>query len=100
MLPRLSARHESGRIEIMSMTVDQLVSEARQLPQDLRAELLNRLGGAMHDDASPEISSEWAKIRDRLNSASSPLRRVASLIAGAACSRALPSIFEGEADPA
>jgi len=44
------------------MTVDQLLSEARQLPQDLRAELLDRLGGAMHSDASPEISGEWSQL--------------------------------------
>ena len=43
----------------MSMTVDQIVSEARQLPQDLRAELLDRLGGAMHGDASSEVVAEW-----------------------------------------
>ena len=42
----------------MSMTVDQIVSEARQLPQDLRTELLDRLGGAMHGDASPEVAAE------------------------------------------
>ena len=35
----------------MSMTVDQFVSEARQLPLDLRAELLDRLGAAMHGEA-------------------------------------------------
>jgi hypothetical protein len=51
----------------MSMTVDQLVSEARQLPQDLRAELLDRLGGAMHGDAAPEIAAEWNRLAlDRL----------------------------------
>jgi hypothetical protein len=43
----------------MSMTVDQLVSEARLLPQDLRAELLERLGSAMHDEATPEVSEAW-----------------------------------------
>ena len=44
------------------MTVDQLFSEARQLPQDLRAELLDRLGGAMHGEASPEIAAEWNQL--------------------------------------
>ena len=43
----------------MSMTVDQLVSEARQLPQDLRAELLDRLGGEMHGEASPDVADAW-----------------------------------------
>jgi hypothetical protein len=51
----------------MSMTVDQIVSEARQLPQDLRAELLDRLGGALHGDASPEVAAEWNQLAlDRL----------------------------------
>lgn len=49
------------------MTVDQLVSEARQLPRDLRAELLDRLGREMHGEASPEIEAEWNRIAlDRL----------------------------------
>ena len=46
----------------MSMTIDQIVSEARQLPQDLRAELLDRLSGAMHGDASPEVAAEWNQL--------------------------------------
>ena len=51
----------------MSMTVDQIVSEARQLPQDLRAELLDRLGCALHGDASPEVAAEWNQLAlDRL----------------------------------
>lgn len=46
----------------MSMTVDQLVSEARQLPRDLRAELLDRLGLEMHGEASPEVEAEWNRV--------------------------------------
>jgi hypothetical protein len=46
----------------MSMTVDQLVSEIRQLPSDLRAELLDRLGSAMHGDDSPEVAAEWNQL--------------------------------------
>ena len=64
---RLAAGRESGNVGGMSMTVDQIVSEARQLPQDLRAELLDRLGGAMHGDASPEVAAEWNQLAlDRL----------------------------------
>lgn len=49
------------------MTVDQIVAEARQLPQDLRAELLDRLGSSMHGEASPEIAAEWNQLAlDRL----------------------------------
>ena len=51
----------------MSMTVDQLVSEARQLPLDLRAELLDRLGESMHGEAPPEVAAEWNRVAlDRL----------------------------------
>ena len=46
----------------MSMTVDQLVSEARLLPQDLRAELLDRLGLAMHGEASSEVTDSWNQL--------------------------------------
>lgn len=46
----------------MSMTVDQIVSEARLLPQDLRAELLDRLAGAIHGDAPPEVTAEWSQL--------------------------------------
>ena len=44
------------------MTVDQLVAEARQLPRDLRAELLDRLGLEMHGEASPEVEAEWNRV--------------------------------------
>jgi hypothetical protein len=51
----------------MGMTVDQLISEARQLPHDLRAELLDRLGDTPHGDTSPEITAEWNQLAlDRL----------------------------------
>lgn len=46
----------------MSMTVDQLVSEARQLPQDQRAELLDRIGLAMHGEASQEVADAWNQL--------------------------------------
>lgn len=46
----------------MSMTVDQLVSEARQLPLDLRAELLDRLGESLHGEAPREIADEWNRL--------------------------------------
>lgn len=46
----------------MSMTVDQLVAEARRLPRDLRAELLDRLGLEMHGEASPEVEAEWNRV--------------------------------------
>ena len=49
------------------MTVDQIVAEARQLPQDMRAELLDRLGEALHGDTSPEVAAAWNRLAlDRL----------------------------------
>ena len=39
----------------MSMTVDQLVSEARQLP-------LDRLGEAMHGESPREVADEWNRL--------------------------------------
>ena len=44
------------------MTVDPLVLEARQLPRELRAELLDRLGLEMHGEASPEVEAEWNRV--------------------------------------
>jgi len=46
----------------MSMTVEQIILEARQLPQDQRAELLDRLGDAMHGDDAPEVAAEWNQL--------------------------------------
>jgi hypothetical protein len=46
----------------MSMTVDQLFSEARQLPLQLRAELLDRLGETLHGAAPREIAEEWNRL--------------------------------------
>jgi hypothetical protein len=58
----LAQRHETRSFAAMSMTVDQLVSEARLLPQDLRAELLDRLGLAMHGEASSEVEDSWNQL--------------------------------------
>jgi hypothetical protein len=44
------------------MTVEQIVAEARQLPPELRAELLDRLGSAMHGADSPEVAAEWNQL--------------------------------------
>ncbi|HEY1108568.1 MAG TPA: addiction module protein [Opitutaceae bacterium] len=46
----------------MSMTVDQLVSEARHLSPELRAELLDRLHLELHGDASPDVAAEWNRV--------------------------------------
>ena len=41
------------------ITPGEILSEARQLPLDLRAELLDPLGAAMHGETSREIAEEW-----------------------------------------
>lgn len=51
----------------MSLSVEQLLAEARQLSPDQRAELLDRLGETVHGEASPEVAAEWNKVAlDRL----------------------------------
>ncbi len=46
----------------MSMTVDQLVSAARQLTVEQRSELLDRLGEVMHGEVPPEVADEWNRL--------------------------------------
>ncbi len=64
---KVARRGAGGIVGGMSVTVDQLVSEARQLPLDLRAELLDRLGEAMHGEAPREVAEAWNRVAlDRL----------------------------------
>ena len=68
----LAAEPRCPMIDNMSMTVDQIVSEAQQLPQDLRVELLDRLGETVHGSASPEVATEWNQLAlDRLSAVES-----------------------------
>lgn len=69
----LAQRRETSSVAGMPMTVDQLVSEARLLPQDLRAELLDRIGPAMHGEVSQEVADEWNQVA---------LRRLAAVESG------------------
>ena len=41
------------------MTLDQLVDETRQLPQDLRAELVERILLSAHGGLAPHIEAAW-----------------------------------------
>ncbi len=43
----------------MPMTLDQLVDASRQLPQDVRAELVERILLAGHGGIAPEIETAW-----------------------------------------
>lgn len=43
----------------MPMTLEQLVEESRQLPQDLRAELVERILLAAQGGIAPEVEHGW-----------------------------------------
>lgn len=43
----------------MPMTIDQLVDETRQLPQDVRAELVERILLSAHGGIAPPIEAAW-----------------------------------------
>ena len=62
---RLAAGREVANIRAMGMTVDQIVAEARQLPKDLRAELLDRVtrAGFIDDYAGIRISKTGKRFR-------------------------------------
>jgi hypothetical protein len=44
----------------MSMTVDQIVEETRSLPQDVVAELVDRILLTMHGGQEPERARAWS----------------------------------------
>jgi len=46
----------------MSMTVEQIVAEARLLPRDLVAELFDRLGLELHGGIDPSVEAAWAEV--------------------------------------
>lgn len=45
----------------MPMTLDQIVEETRQLPQDVRTDLVERILLAGHGGISPKIEEAWTK---------------------------------------
>ena len=45
----------------MPMTVDQIVTEARQLPRDSVAELFDRIGLELHGGIDPDVEAAWGK---------------------------------------
>ena len=48
-------------LSVMPMTLDQLVEETRQLPQDVRAELVERILLAAHGGIDPRIEDTWKR---------------------------------------
>lgn len=46
-------------LQVMSMTVDQLVEESRLLPQDVRAELVERILLGAHGGLVPQVDESW-----------------------------------------
>ncbi len=59
----------------MPMTLDQLVDETRQLPSDVRAELVERILLAAHGGVAPHIEDAWKR---------ETRRRIADIQAGRA----------------
>ena len=54
------ANGEKNRtLPAMPMTLDQIVDETRQLPQDLRAELVERILLSVHGGIAPHVESAW-----------------------------------------
>ena len=49
----------------MSLTLDQLVAETRQWPEDMVAELLDRITLAKHGGLAPEREAAWAEVAAR-----------------------------------
>ena len=49
----------------MSLTLDQIVAETRQWPEDTIAELLDRITLAKHGGLAPERESAWAEVASR-----------------------------------
>lgn len=49
----------------MSMTVEQIVAEARQLPRDLVAELFDRIGLELHGGIDPSVEAAWGQEAQR-----------------------------------
>jgi putative addiction module component (TIGR02574 family) len=43
----------------MAMTLDQIVEETRQLPQDVRAELIERILLGAHGGIEPLVEESW-----------------------------------------
>lgn len=49
----------------MSLTLDQLVAETREWPEDMVAELLDRITLAKHGGLAPEREAAWAEVASR-----------------------------------
>jgi putative addiction module component (TIGR02574 family) len=49
----------------MALTLDQIVEEARQLPREQVAELVDRLTFELHDEPDTKIDAAWAEEVER-----------------------------------
>lgn len=49
----------------MTMTLDQIVEETSQLPEDVFAELVDRMLLAHHGGIAPDVEAAWKKEIDR-----------------------------------
>ena len=49
----------------MSITLDQIVEETRELPSETVAELVDRIMAARHGDIEPSVAAAWKSETDR-----------------------------------
>ena len=49
----------------MSITLDQIVEETRELPSETVAELVDRIMAARHPDIEPSVAAAWKSETDR-----------------------------------
>ena len=49
----------------MSMTLEQIVAESRQLPREQLAELVDLLTLELHEEIDPDIETAWADEAER-----------------------------------
>ncbi len=62
---RVENRHSLPIVKRMSLTLDQIVDEAQQWPDDVVADLVDRLMLARHGVSNPALSPAWRSTVDR-----------------------------------
>ena len=62
---RVETRPPLRTLPAMSLTLDQIVAETRQLPREQVAELVDRLTFELHDEPDPENDAAWAEEAER-----------------------------------
>ncbi len=55
----IASDHDRAHFQCMPMTLDQIVEEAKRLPREQVAEVVDRLTFALHADIDSEIDQSW-----------------------------------------